>query len=208
MTSYASAADVPWNKYRDKIDTLLIEQGVTTLSPYAFSACAILEVAIPNSVTSLGVSCFAECPRLIRVTLPESISQIPERCFHECTEMKRINIPGHVTRIGQSAFFSCNSLKEANYMGTRWEWDKNVSVKNENGPLLQALKTLDEDMKSIGKCGDDMEAFISELLFRKPDHFENYDDWPFLWGQNEGTIAGNTQYVIFGSSLKNIVAPK
>ena len=43
------------------------------------------------------------------------------------------------------------------------------------------------------------------LLFRKPDHFENYDDWPFLWGQNEGTIAGNTQYVIFGSSLKNIV---
>ena len=43
------------------------------------------------------------------------------------------------------------------------------------------------------------------LLFRKPDHFENYDDWPFLWGQNEGTIAGNTQYIIFGSALKNIV---
>ena len=46
------------------------------------------------------------------------------------------------------------------------------------------------------------------LLFRKPDHFENYDDWPFLWGQNEGTIAGNTQYVIFGSSFKNIVKDK
>ena len=44
------------------------------------------------------------------------------------------------------------------------------------------------------------------LLFRMPDHFENYDDWPFLWGQNEGTIAGNTQYIIFGSSLKNIVS--
>ena len=43
------------------------------------------------------------------------------------------------------------------------------------------------------------------LLFRKPDHFENFDDWPFLWGQNEGTIAGNTQYIIFGSSLKNLV---
>jgi hypothetical protein len=46
------------------------------------------------------------------------------------------------------------------------------------------------------------------LLFRKPDHFENYDDWPFLWGQNEGTIAGNTQYIIFGSALKNIVSQK
>jgi endoglucanase len=43
------------------------------------------------------------------------------------------------------------------------------------------------------------------LLFRKPDHFENYDDWPFFWGQNEGTIGGNTQYIIFGSAFKNLV---
>ena len=46
------------------------------------------------------------------------------------------------------------------------------------------------------------------LLFRQPDHFENFDDWPFLWGQNEGTIAGNTQYIIFGSALRDIVMPK
>ena len=46
------------------------------------------------------------------------------------------------------------------------------------------------------------------LLFRRPDHFENFDDWPFLWGQNEGTIAGNTQYIIFGSALKDIVTGK
>lgn len=43
------------------------------------------------------------------------------------------------------------------------------------------------------------------VLFRKPDHFENYDDWPFFWGQNEGTIAGNTGYLIFGSAFKNLV---
>ncbi len=43
------------------------------------------------------------------------------------------------------------------------------------------------------------------VLFRKPDHFENYDDWPFLWGQNEGTIGGNTSYLIFGSVFKDVV---
>ena len=42
------------------------------------------------------------------------------------------------------------------------------------------------------------------VLFRHPDHFENYDDWPFLWGQNEGTIAGNTGYLIFGQAFLNI----
>ena len=43
------------------------------------------------------------------------------------------------------------------------------------------------------------------VLFRNPDHFENYDDWPFLWGQNEGTIAGNTSYLIFGAALQNMI---
>ena len=42
------------------------------------------------------------------------------------------------------------------------------------------------------------------LLFRKPDHFENFDDWPFLWGQNEGTIAGNCGYLIFGEAFKKL----
>ena len=44
------------------------------------------------------------------------------------------------------------------------------------------------------------------VLFRHPDHFENFDDWPFLWGQNEGTIAGNTGYLIFGTALKDLLA--
>lgn len=44
------------------------------------------------------------------------------------------------------------------------------------------------------------------VLFRQPDHFENFDDWPFLWGQNEGTIAGNTQYIIFSSALRSQAA--
>ncbi|HEY3402158.1 MAG TPA: glycoside hydrolase family 9 protein [Ohtaekwangia sp.] len=43
------------------------------------------------------------------------------------------------------------------------------------------------------------------VLFRKPDHFENYDDWPFFWGQNEGTIGGNSGYLIFGSAFKSLV---
>jgi len=46
------------------------------------------------------------------------------------------------------------------------------------------------------------------LLFRLPDHFENFDDWPFFWGQNEGTIAGNSAYLLFGTAVKEIVKDK
>ena len=46
------------------------------------------------------------------------------------------------------------------------------------------------------------------VLFRRPDHFENFDDWPFLWGQNEGTIAGNTGYLIFAATFQQLLAGK
>ena len=39
------------------------------------------------------------------------------------------------------------------------------------------------------------------ILLHRPDHFENLDDWPFFWAENEGTIAGNTSYLIFAKVL-------
>ena len=46
------------------------------------------------------------------------------------------------------------------------------------------------------------------LLFRRPDHFENVDDWPFFWGENEGTIAGNCNFIIFGEAFKKMTKSK
>ncbi len=46
------------------------------------------------------------------------------------------------------------------------------------------------------------------VLFRRPDHFENFDDWPFLRGENEGTSAGNCSYLIFGEAFKAMVKQK
>ena len=46
------------------------------------------------------------------------------------------------------------------------------------------------------------------LLFRRPDHFENVDDWPFFWGENEGTVAGNSNYLLFSEAFKKMVKTK
>ena len=46
------------------------------------------------------------------------------------------------------------------------------------------------------------------VLLHKPDHFENMDDWPFYWGENEGTIAGNTSYIIFGYAFRKYAGAK
>ena len=42
-------------------------------------------------------------------------------------------------------------------------------------------------------------------LFLKPDHFQNYDDWPFLWAENEGTKLGAIMYVQLGKAAQDIL---
>ena len=42
-------------------------------------------------------------------------------------------------------------------------------------------------------------------LFFKPDFFENKDDWPFLWAQNEGTKLGAIMFVHLGKAAQDIV---
>lgn len=69
--------------------------------------------------------------------------------------------------------------------------------------------SLDRNVNSTIQTALDAIPFMDESYRQRlrSYHFENYDDWPFLWGQNEGTIAGNTQYIIFGSALKRILLP-
>ena len=43
------------------------------------------------------------------------------------------------------------------------------------------------------------------VLFAKPDHFENYDDWPFLWAQNEGTKLGAVTYIFLGKAAQDLL---
>ena len=159
MTEYAKTEDVPWHKYRAKIDTLLIEQGVSSLSSYAFYECAIQELALPNSVKSFGEYCFANCKSLIYVFLQESISTIPAYAFAACRELKTINIPISVTLIDLNAFYGCYSLANATYQGFRDEWVQSVSVEDGNDSLWDALHLVDGDKKFLGMCGDTLRAY-------------------------------------------------
>ena len=57
--SYGGA---PWDSFRSSINTLIIEDGVTSIGKYAFYNCTSLtSVTIPNSVTSIAESAFEGC---------------------------------------------------------------------------------------------------------------------------------------------------
>ena len=127
------ADDIPGGVYRDRITTIVIENGVTSIGDYAFAECTSLasvtipssvtsigngaffacesltDINIPSSVTSIG-SAFRRCSSLTSIVLPEGITNISEYMFAECTSLASVTIPSSVTSIGDSAFDNCTSL--------------------------------------------------------------------------------------------------
>lgn len=46
---------------------------------------------------------------------------------------------------------------------------------------------------------------VPGLLLLKPDFFENKDDWPFLWGENECVVDGGAWYIFLANAVNDIV---
>ena len=55
MTNYSSGT-APWHSYSDKIKSLILSDGITSIGQYAFYNCTTLtgDLVIPDSVTSIG----------------------------------------------------------------------------------------------------------------------------------------------------------
>ena len=72
----------PWYNDRDKIKTVVIEDGVTNIGNSAFEICSNLtSVEIPNSVTSIGDNAFNSCKSLTSVEIPNSVTSIGNGAF-------------------------------------------------------------------------------------------------------------------------------
>ena len=109
--------------------TCKIPEGVTTFGAYMiYKNTVLLEIELPNSLTSLGQEfgrdatalrkatvgssteindmAFYGCKALADVSLAEGITKIGSRAFHTTTSLTEISIPSTVTSIGDYAFFN------------------------------------------------------------------------------------------------------
>ena len=106
-----------WDNYNDIyfIKTVVIEDGITSISDNAFLGCTSLaSVTIPDSVTSIGESAFNNCTSLESVTIPDSVTFIGEKAFQSCESLTNATIGNGITSIGYRAFGNCKSLTEIN----------------------------------------------------------------------------------------------
>ena len=115
----SDASGVLFDKYKY---TLILAPGaiagdyvvpdcVTSIDRSAFADCAsLVSVLIPDSVTSIGLAAFRDCGSLTSISLPSGLTIIEADTFHSCSSLTSIVIPDGVTSIGSCAFENCTSL--------------------------------------------------------------------------------------------------
>ena len=119
----------PWEAFVDKIQNVILPDGLTSIGAFAFWNCTSLtSITIPNSVTSIGESAFSGCSSLTSplynahyfvymptsysgaYAIPEGIKKIADDAFEGCSSLTSVTIGESVTRIGNDAFRGCSAL--------------------------------------------------------------------------------------------------
>lgn len=98
----------PWFSYRNSIENLEINEGITRIGNYAFIYHSKLgNISFPQSLISIGNYAFHECWGLGSINLPESLTTIGNFGFWNCSAVKELILPNSITSIGSNAFAYC-----------------------------------------------------------------------------------------------------
>lgn len=92
---------------------LNIPNGVTSIGEYAAMRCEHLKsVVIPQSVKNIGTRAFAYCPELETVSISAQLNVIPEGLFEACGGLHTLSLANltSCTEIGPWAVAECNGL--------------------------------------------------------------------------------------------------
>ncbi|MCI6653493.1 MAG: fibronectin type III domain-containing protein [Ruminococcus sp.] len=93
MEQYDSYLDIPWYRWNENIEKVVIEEGVTVICRCAFNECKNLkEVSIADSVISIGFGAFCECESLKQVSISKNVSKIGATAFAGCKKLEKIEV--------------------------------------------------------------------------------------------------------------------
>ena len=107
-----------WGRYRKKIRSVVISEGVTGTGMNAFAECTELSsVELPASLRKIGDSSFYNCRKLTSIALPSGVAEIESYAFEACISLRSIVLPSGVSRIQGSTFYGCSNLERVEIEG-------------------------------------------------------------------------------------------
>lgn len=109
-----------WYVRKKDIRSVVLDNRITHIGDYAFDKCTNIEsvrytgytgnagVALPESVTTIGVHAFSDTGVTGTLKLPEHLTEIDSLAFYHCGKLNgELKLPDTVKEIGGFAFHSC-----------------------------------------------------------------------------------------------------
>ncbi len=113
MKNYSGYSSVPWYSNRSSIKTVVVEEGITSISDYSFhSETALTSVSLPSTLESIGKRAFYNCNALTEIVIPGGVHTMGYEMFYQCYKLKSVKLPENITIIPEDTFFRCKALEE------------------------------------------------------------------------------------------------
>ena len=138
MPNFSWNDKAPWDNFAGQIETVTIEDGITTIGELAFYWCdKLTSITIPSTVNTIGTNAFFCCKSLETLTIPGTVTSLGNSAFYSsglksidigdgvtellgftfafCSELESITFGKGLKSIASSVFHDCQKLKNVNF---------------------------------------------------------------------------------------------
>ncbi len=121
----------------ERLREITVPNSVQHIGDNAFFGCLRLERVIfgdpaASALELIGVNAFYDCVSLDQVVLPQKLSFLPASCFANCRSLTQIDLGG-VESVGKNAFRGCDALTSVSSKdGVRFEEGNGAATQKAN----------------------------------------------------------------------------
>lgn len=182
---------------------IIFENEFTEVTDEMFINSKLVEIVLPENITSIGSSAFKNCKQLKKINLSNNLETIGDYAFAEAFDLGKFIIPSSVSSVGNSVFKG-SGLEEI-------EINTNLNEITESffaeSPNLKKV-VLPSTIKKIGSSAFENCSSLQQVSL--PEGLKIIDDYAFKGALDNATITIPTTVSIYGkkifykSGVKNI----
>ncbi len=109
--NYSSDNRPPWFEHGGSIRKVVIAEGITAIGDYGFAGCVqVTGALLPSTLVSIGKKSFSNWINLVEMEIPEGVTSIGDGAFEWNDRFEKIVVNGSGAQLGANVFNGCSAL--------------------------------------------------------------------------------------------------